>query len=203
MEQLFPSLPIRSIPSFLSFRSEGKNKGKGRSSEALDGVSEERIGPVRALFDSWAEDRREQLRRSAVAGEKGGLETSDAVMMAIKTRLEYNVPVLEFLPEVCRPSLETFRVDLKILHTQAIATLSIPDPNRSSLPSLKSYLAHVQDIALDIKGFTRTEARISSTSEILLLKTEAICEFHRHHCFNFPQSTLLLKSIKLVPQSQH
>jgi ubiquinone biosynthesis protein COQ9 len=91
IEQLFPSPPPRSTPSLLAASS---SLLKGKAPEAP--IETERLGPVRALFEAWTEDRRETLQSLAKDIKKG----HEGVRQALEMRLEDNLPVLPFLPEV-------------------------------------------------------------------------------------------------------
>lgn len=144
LDQLFPSPAPRSFSlplSRLFRRAAAQTQEEG-----------ERIGPSRALFDAWAAQGRQQLR-AAIATDGTGSEKPDplaSVRKAFRQRLEYNLPVLQFLPE-------------------AIATLSVPDPSKASLPSFSGYKQYSQAIAGEILSFARAEASLTRLQTVYTL----------------------------------
>lgn len=97
LDQLFPSPALRSLSlplPRLFRRASAQAREEG-----------ERIGPSRALLDAWAAHGRQQLRAAIVADGAASekLDPLASVRKAFRQRLEYNLPVLQFLPEVRAP----------------------------------------------------------------------------------------------------
>ncbi|CAD6581990.1 MAG: hypothetical protein CYPHOPRED_001760 [Cyphobasidiales sp. Tagirdzhanova-0007] len=135
IEQLFPSRSVHSFPQIPTYPRTRNKKGKSPQKEG--DLVDEPIGPIRALFAAWAADQRDNLRTRDPGTAKGSVGLTDL----LETRLGLNIPVLPHLPKV-------------------FATLSKPDQPSLHLLSLKSYLQHVQDIALDIQEITRAETSL-------------------------------------------
>lgn len=109
LDQLFPSLPARS-PSPLRNPLRSSIRGGGVHVSGTETESE-RLGPARALFDEWAREgniklqkaleQQQQQHGQANGNEKGKRRPSSSVVSdALRTRLEYNIPVLPFLQDV-------------------------------------------------------------------------------------------------------
>lgn len=106
VEQLFPSPPPREP---LRLKKGSAQAGSVVNTSTMDTESQqsERIGPMRALFEAWTDDKRRELQEALAPPPSGSMNAQPGLTSraqsakdALKTRLEYNLPVLPYLPEV-------------------------------------------------------------------------------------------------------
>ncbi|GAA6025066.1 hypothetical protein JCM11491_006059 [Sporobolomyces phaffii] len=158
IDALYPSPPL-TIPSPSAFSLKGLAIGNGGKRSlsrteliALargDGIVPgsglahlEKTGPARALFNAWLEQGRSDMvdtvRQSRLRGD-------DALRRGVRARLEYNLPVLDTLPQA-----------LALLSAPTTTPLSDP---AAILPSPLPHLAHVAAIAQDLAKASGSQAQ--------------------------------------------
>merc|ERR1712093_571494 len=137
LEQLFPSLPPRTPFSLRRTRNQPVSDLSPQEEAALQAGEKKR----RELQEGLSGD---------ASGPAGSRTKAERATEALKTRLEYNLSVLPFLP-------------------QAIASLGLPDPTKTTIPSLRPYLTHVKQIAKDVKELTQAEASLARLATVYSL----------------------------------